>query len=66
MARILIFGGHGKIAMLTHPLLIERGDEATAVIRNPDHAAAVSATRASPLAAGAEIVHDEPAACEHC
>lgn len=54
MARILIFGGHGKIAMLTHPLLIERGDEVTAVIRNPDHAAAVSATGASPLVADAE------------
>lgn len=54
MARIIIFGGHGKIALLTEPLLVERGDEVTAVIRNPDHAADVRATGAEPLVADVE------------
>lgn len=48
MARILIFGGHGKIALLTHPLLVARGDEVTAVIRNPEHAETVRAAGAQP------------------
>ena len=37
MSRILILGGHGKIALLTAPLLRERGDEVVSLIRNPDH-----------------------------
>ena len=49
MARILIIGGHGKIALLLAPLLIDRGDEVTAVIRNPEHEADVSDTGATPL-----------------
>jgi len=49
MARIVIFGGHGKIALLLAPLLTARGDEVTAVIRNPDHAAEVAATGADPV-----------------
>ncbi|QYM75428.1 SDR family oxidoreductase [Leucobacter luti] len=48
MARIILFGGHGRIALLTEPLLVERGDHVTAVIRNPDHAAEVAATGATP------------------
>lgn len=54
MARIIIFGGHGKIALLLEPLLAARGDEATAVIRNPDHAAEVRAAGAEPLVADVE------------
>ncbi|WP_024355787.1 NAD(P)H-binding protein [Leucobacter chironomi] len=54
MARIIIFGGHGKIALLTEPLLVERGDRVTAVIRNPDHAEEVRAAGAEPLVADIE------------
>ncbi|MFD5215852.1 SDR family oxidoreductase [Microbacterium sp. NPDC058345] len=36
MARTLIIGGHGKVALLLAPLLAARGDEVTAVIRDPD------------------------------
>lgn len=32
----LIIGGHGKIALLLEPLLADRGDSVTAVIRNAD------------------------------
>lgn len=46
MSRILIFGGHGRVALLVAPLLVARGDEVTAVIRNPDHTAEVEATGA--------------------
>lgn len=49
MARIIIVGGHGKVALLLAPLLTARGDEVTSVIRNPDHADDVRATGANPL-----------------
>lgn len=48
MARILIFGGHGKVALLLEPLLIAAGHQVTAVIRNPDHADDVTQTGATP------------------
>ena len=54
MSRILIIGGHGKIALLLAPLLVARGDDVTSVIRNPDHAVDVSATGATPLVADIE------------
>lgn len=46
MSRILVFGGHGRVALLLAPLLVGRGDEVTSVIRNPDHVAEVEATGA--------------------
>lgn len=49
MTRIVIFGGHGRIALLLAPLLVARGDEVTAVIRNADHADEVRATGAQPV-----------------
>lgn len=49
MARIVIFGGHGKVALLLAPLLSARGDEVTAVIRNPDHVDDVCAAGAEPV-----------------
>ncbi|WP_159501924.1 SDR family oxidoreductase [Microbacterium sp. 18062] len=54
MARVLIFGGHGKVALLLEPLLAARGDEVTAVVRNPDHADEVAATGATPQVADIE------------
>src|SRR5580658_10211555 len=39
--RVVIAGGHGKIALLLEQLLAERGDQAVALIRNPAHAAEV-------------------------
>jgi uncharacterized protein YbjT (DUF2867 family) len=39
--RVVIAGGHGKIALLLERLLAERGDQAVGLIRNPDHAAEV-------------------------
>ncbi len=54
MARIILFGGHGKVALLTEPILAGRGDEVTAVIRNPDHVSAVRAAGATPVVADIE------------
>ncbi|KLJ10641.1 hypothetical protein EMPG_13984, partial [Blastomyces silverae] len=36
--RVLILGGHGKIARLLTPLLLNRSWDVISVIRNPDHA----------------------------
>ena len=35
--RVVIAGGHGKIALLLEHLLAERGDQAVGLIRNPAH-----------------------------
>ncbi|MFC8682783.1 NAD(P)H-binding protein [Microbacterium ureisolvens] len=56
MARILIFGGHGKVALLLEPLLAAHGHTVTAVIRNAAHEAEVAATGAQPVVADVEIL----------
>lgn len=47
--RVVIAGGHGKIALLLEKLLAERGDRPVGIVRNPDHVADLEA-------AGAEAV----------
>lgn len=49
MSRIAIVGGHGKIARLLIPLLVDAGHLPVALVRNPDHAAELES-------AGAEVV----------
>src|SRR5262249_5208091 len=39
--RVVIAGGHGKIALLLEGLLAERGDQAVGLVRNPAHVADV-------------------------
>jgi uncharacterized protein YbjT (DUF2867 family) len=56
MTKILILGGHGKVALRLAPLLVERGDEVTSVFRNPDHEADVAATGARPVVADVEAL----------
>ncbi|MGK5520345.1 NAD(P)H-binding protein [Micromonospora sp. URMC 107] len=64
--RVVIAGGHGKIAQLTHRELAGRGDTAVGLIRNPDHAAALRAAGAHPVVADLEHVGvDELAAHLH-
>lgn len=48
MTRIAIIGGHGKVALQLSALLTDEGHSVTSFIRNPDHAADVAATGASP------------------
>ena len=69
--RVVIAGGHGKIALLLERLLAERGDQAVGLIRNPAHVTdvrkagaeavicdleAVSADDVAVLLAGADAV----------
>ena len=46
---IVVAGGHGQIAMLLHPLLVEKGHRVRALIRNPEQVAAVRALGAEPV-----------------
>ena len=52
--RIVIIGGHGKVAMLLAPLLTEAGHQVTSLIRNADHRDDVAATGAAPVVADVE------------
>ncbi|MGZ8804662.1 MAG: SDR family oxidoreductase [Microbacterium sp.] len=56
MSRILIIGGHGKVALLLASILIARGDDVTSVIRNPAHAPDVAVTGARPVTADVEAL----------
>ncbi len=47
--RVVIAGGHGKIALILERLLAQRGDSVAGFIRNPDHAADLQAGGAQPL-----------------
>jgi uncharacterized protein YbjT (DUF2867 family) len=47
--RVAIAGGHGQIALRVSRLLAQRGDEAIALIRNPDQAADVRGAGAEPV-----------------
>jgi uncharacterized protein YbjT (DUF2867 family) len=47
--RVVIAGGHGKIALLLHRHLAGRGDTPVGLIRNPDQAAALRAAGATPI-----------------
>jgi nucleoside-diphosphate-sugar epimerase len=49
MTRVVIAGGHGKIALVLERLLTQRGDSVAGLIRNPEH-------RPDLEAAGAEAV----------
>jgi len=59
MARILLIGGHGKVALRLAPLLVARGEHVTSVIRNPDHESDVALTGAVPLVADIEVFDTE-------
>ncbi|MGS2615846.1 NAD(P)H-binding protein [Micromonospora sp. LZ34] len=54
--RVVIAGGHGKIAKLLLRELTGRGDTAVGLIRNPDHAATLTAAGAHPVLADLERV----------
>ncbi len=52
--RIVIAGGHGKIALILERLLSQRGDSVAGFIRNPVHAADLEAAGAEPVVADLE------------
>jgi uncharacterized protein YbjT (DUF2867 family) len=47
--RVVIAGGHGKIALILERLLSQRGDTVLGLIRNPAHAADLEAAGAQPV-----------------
>lgn len=47
--KIVIAGGHGKVARIVERHLAERGDEVLGLIRNPDHAADLREVAAEPV-----------------
>ncbi|WP_067435741.1 SDR family oxidoreductase [Nocardioides jensenii] len=56
MSRIVVIGGHGKVALHLGRILTESGHHVSSVIRNPDHAGDVSATGATPVVADIEAL----------
>ena len=47
--RVVIAGGHGKIALITEGLLSRRGDSVAGFIRNPAHTGDVEQAGAEPV-----------------
>jgi uncharacterized protein YbjT (DUF2867 family) len=43
LVRVVIAGGHGQIALLLERLLVDRGDQAVGIVRNPDQVADLTA-----------------------
>lgn len=60
---VTIIGGHGKIALLLAPLLVQAGHDVVSVIRNPDHVDDVEATGATAMVESIEDA-DTPAIVE--
>ena len=56
MSRIVVIGGHGKVALQLARILTERGDEVASVFRNPDQAEDVAAAGARPVVADIETL----------
>lgn len=46
--KVIVIGGHGKVAQIATPLLIDDGYEVTSVIRNPDQVPDIEALGATP------------------
>ncbi|KAF9269299.1 NAD(P)-binding protein [Marasmius fiardii PR-910] len=66
MARILLLGGHGKIAMKMTQILAARNHTVTSIIRNPDHADEIRALASdshhiNPVVASIEEADDDSA-----
>jgi uncharacterized protein YbjT (DUF2867 family) len=60
--RVAIAGGHGQIALRLAKVLSQHGDEAVALIRNPDHADDVRQARAEPVLVDLEHADEDEVA----
>jgi len=56
MSDVIIFGGHGKVALHLARILSDRGYQVTSVFRNPDHTDEVEATGARPVVGDIETL----------
>lgn len=59
MSRIVVIGGHGKIAQLLARTLAESGHAVTSIIRNPAHSDAIAALGATPVVLDIESASTE-------
>lgn len=59
MSRIAVFGGHGQVALRLTSLLVARGHEVGAIIRNPEHVGDVANAGGSPVVADIEFLDVE-------
>jgi len=59
MSRIVILGGHGKVALHLARLLVDEGHDVTSVFRNPEHRDEVARTGAVPVVADLERLDTE-------
>ena len=48
MSKVMIIGGHGKVAQLATPLLVQAGHTVTSIIRNPDQEDTIRTLGADP------------------
>jgi uncharacterized protein YbjT (DUF2867 family) len=60
---VVVAGGHGQIGLRLLALLAERGHRARGLIRNPDHAAELSAVGAEPVECDMEQLDDLSECC---
>lgn len=51
MSRVVIIGGHGKVALHLTKILSEQGHQVSSIFRNPDHSTDVEQAGASPVVA---------------
>ncbi|KAB1653598.1 NAD(P)H-binding protein [Pseudoclavibacter chungangensis] len=56
MSSIIVLGGHGKVARLFTPLLVEAGHRVTSVIRDPAQRDEIEALGATPVVADIQIL----------
>lgn len=59
MSKIVIIGGHGKIALRLARILTAEGNEVSSLVRNPDHEADIRETGAAPVLADVENLSTE-------
>ncbi|HSF99464.1 MAG TPA: SDR family oxidoreductase [Ornithinibacter sp.] len=57
--RVIVIGGHGKVARLLTPLLVARSHEVTGVIRDPAHVEDLRSDGATPVVADVESMDVE-------
>jgi nucleoside-diphosphate-sugar epimerase len=62
MTRVVVAGGHGKIALIFERLLSQRGDSVAGFIRNPAHAADLENAGAEAVVVDLEQASDDEAA----
>lgn len=54
--KITLIGGHGKVALIAQPLLVQAGHEVRSVLRNPDHVGDIELTGARPVVTDIEQI----------